>query len=355
MQFRDYLDDLVRATGFLSRLPLPARHFEGHDGSLSRASAMFAAAGLMIALPAGVLVWLLSMLDANAMLSALLSLMVLIGTTGALHEDGLADSADAFGARGGRDHMLAIMKDSRIGAYGVLALMTSFGLRAVALTIIIAVTGGLNALLILLGVAAVSRAAMTWHWSRLPSARTDGVASAVGAPNPGAARLAMLTGAGLFLACTVFATGALAAITALLAIAVAAAQWTAAVRARLQGHTGDTIGATQQITETVGLATLALLLGTPDIKTEIANTRPRPAKGTMSIQSPCILICSIDMKTGYCFGCGRTRDEIAGWMGYTDHTRSSIMADLPARLETVERNPRRETRRQRMAREQQDG
>jgi adenosylcobinamide-GDP ribazoletransferase len=260
MQFRDYLDDLVRATGFLSRLPLPARHFEGHDGSLSRASAMFAASGLLIALPAGLLVLLLAALEANAALSALLALVVLIGTTGALHEDGLADSADAFGARGGRDHMLAIMKDSRIGAYGVLALMTSFALRAVSLTIIIATTGGLNALFILLGIAAVSRAAMTWHWSRLPPARADGVASSVGAPEPAGARFAVLTGAGLFLAFTFLATGPLTAIAALAAVAVAAAQWTAAVRARLQGHTGDTIGATQQVTETVGLATLALLL-----------------------------------------------------------------------------------------------
>jgi hypothetical protein len=74
----------------------------------------------------------------------------------------------------------------------------------------------------------------------------------------------------------------------------------------------------------------------------------------MSIQSPCILICSIDLTSGYCFGCGRTRDEIAQWMSYTPETRSAVMAELPARLETVERKPRRETRRQRMARERQD-
>ncbi|MCZ4288829.1 DUF1289 domain-containing protein [Hoeflea alexandrii] len=74
----------------------------------------------------------------------------------------------------------------------------------------------------------------------------------------------------------------------------------------------------------------------------------------MSIESPCILVCSIDMKTGFCFGCGRTRDEIAGWMGYTPETRRRLMAELPERLETVERKPRRETRRQRMARERQD-
>lgn len=67
------------------------------------------------------------------------------------------------------------------------------------------------------------------------------------------------------------------------------------------------------------------------------------------IESPCILVCSIDMKTGYCFGCGRTRDEIADWMNYSDIERREIMAGLPKRLETVERKPRRITRRQRMA------
>ncbi|MGX5668499.1 DUF1289 domain-containing protein [Rhizobium daejeonense] len=73
------------------------------------------------------------------------------------------------------------------------------------------------------------------------------------------------------------------------------------------------------------------------------------------MESPCILVCSIDMKTGYCFGCGRTREEIAGWIGYTDQQRRSIMEGLPARLETVERKPRRETRRARMARERETG
>ncbi|MBO3760727.1 DUF1289 domain-containing protein [Ciceribacter sp. L1K22] len=73
------------------------------------------------------------------------------------------------------------------------------------------------------------------------------------------------------------------------------------------------------------------------------------------MESPCILVCSIDDKTGYCFGCGRTRDEIAGWIGYSSAERRAIMDALPARLETVERKPRRETRRTRMARERQDG
>ena len=67
--------------------------------------------------------------------------------------------------------------------------------------------------------------------------------------------------------------------------------------------------------------------------------------------TPCILVCSIDLNTGYCFGCGRTREEIGGWMTYSDDERQDIMQALPERLATVERKPRRETRRRRMARE----
>lgn len=68
------------------------------------------------------------------------------------------------------------------------------------------------------------------------------------------------------------------------------------------------------------------------------------------IQSPCILVCSIDAKTGYCFGCGRTQQEIGQWMNYSDKERSEIMEGLPARLKTVERKPRRETKRAQMRR-----
>ena len=73
------------------------------------------------------------------------------------------------------------------------------------------------------------------------------------------------------------------------------------------------------------------------------------------MESPCILVCSIDMATGYCFGCGRTPEEIGAWTLYTSEERRSIMAALPARLETVERKPRRETRRTRMAKERMGG
>ncbi|MCB1429843.1 MAG: DUF1289 domain-containing protein [Nitratireductor sp.] len=69
------------------------------------------------------------------------------------------------------------------------------------------------------------------------------------------------------------------------------------------------------------------------------------------MKSPCILVCSIDMETGFCFGCGRTGREISLWTSYSDRERDFLMAALPARLATIKRKPRRETRRSRMARE----
>lgn len=72
-------------------------------------------------------------------------------------------------------------------------------------------------------------------------------------------------------------------------------------------------------------------------------------------ESPCILVCSIDRKTGYCFGCGRTGDEIANWLNFSPVERQSVNDLLAARLEQVERKPRRETRRRRMARAQAGG
>lgn len=260
MQLSDHLDDLVRSLGFLSRLPMPARHFRNHDGNLSRAVGMFPLAGLLIGLVPGAVLMVLWALDANAALAVLIALSIALLTTGALHEDGLADCADAFGARGGRADMLSIMTDSRIGAYGVLALLVTFALKATSLTIILSVTGGWNAMLLLAAVSALSRAAMVWHWDDLPPARQDGVAASVGAPEAAAARLALVSGAILFAIPGIAAVGLAPVLIGLGVTAFATWQWTRIARHRLGGHTGDTIGATQQAAETLCLAALALWL-----------------------------------------------------------------------------------------------
>lgn len=67
------------------------------------------------------------------------------------------------------------------------------------------------------------------------------------------------------------------------------------------------------------------------------------------IESPCILVCVIEQNSGYCYGCGRTRDEITDWSSYSDQQRSELMPELPERVSKLERKPRRKTRRRRMA------
>ncbi len=67
------------------------------------------------------------------------------------------------------------------------------------------------------------------------------------------------------------------------------------------------------------------------------------------IKSPCILICSIEQKSGHCFGCGRTSQEIASWVGMTDEERARLMTDeLPLRVSKLERRPRRITKRSKL-------
>ncbi|GAA3109046.1 DUF1289 domain-containing protein [Rhizobium viscosum] len=50
------------------------------------------------------------------------------------------------------------------------------------------------------------------------------------------------------------------------------------------------------------------------------------------MRTPCIRVCSLDPLTGLCAGCGRTADEIAGWMRFSDEEREAIMENLPTRL-----------------------
>ena len=258
MDWRDYLTDTGRAVSFLSRIPVPASVFEGHDGRLSRGVRAFPLAGLLITLPAAATLALLLALNASPLLAAFAALAVQAVVTGALHEDGLSDAADGLGGGRDRDHALTIMKDSRIGSYGAVALVIGYGLRASAIAEIAGHLGPLGAALCLLAVAAISRALMLWHWSALPPARANGLAASSGAPLKSALNGALIAGLLLAAALVIPASSLFAYFIAVLAAALAAAALTARVRRAIAGHTGDTIGATQQVTEIAALAALAM-------------------------------------------------------------------------------------------------
>ena len=260
MKISDFVDDVARSIGFLSRISVPSRYFIGHDGTLSRAVGAFPVAGVLIALPSAALFAILLALHADPLLAAFLALGLQVMLTGALHEDGLSDTADGIGGGRDRESALVIMKDSRIGSYGAVALILSFAIRGSAMAVLGAVLAPAQAGIALIGIAALSRAAMVWHWSLLPSARSDGVAASAGMPEGTATSLALFSGA---LICLVLTGGATSFVEGVVVIAASGlACWGATryVDAKIGGHTGDTIGASQQLTEMVSLSILAVLL-----------------------------------------------------------------------------------------------
>lgn len=260
MDIRDFIDDTARSVAFLSRVPVPQRHFAGHDGRLSRAVRAFPLAGLLIVLPSAALAAILSALHAPPLLLAFATLALQVLVTGALHEDGLSDSADGIGGGRDRESALAIMKDSRIGSYGAVALVLSFGLRAAAIAALASALTPSGLGMVLLAVAAASRTAMVWHWSLLPPARRDGVAASVGEPGTGATTTALVSGI-LFAALLLLPHGTILAIlAALAAAAIAVIAFNRVAMRKIGGHTGDTIGATQQLAEMSVLFALAMAL-----------------------------------------------------------------------------------------------
>lgn len=258
MVLPDFITAIARSIGFLSRIPVPSRFFEGDDGRMDKTPAAFAVAGLVVAALPCFLLFVFGQSHAP-MLAATLATGVLVFLTGALHEDGLGDTADGLGGGKDRERALLIMKDSRIGSYGALALGLSLLVRVAALTTLLAQGSALFASLSLLASASFSRGAMVWHWNRLPPAKPDGVAASVGSPADSAARVALLTGIAAVLLLLMPFTSLLTLSVAVIAGLGATQAFTLMIGKRLGGHTGDTIGATQQISDMVLLSALALL------------------------------------------------------------------------------------------------
>ncbi|MFB2563837.1 adenosylcobinamide-GDP ribazoletransferase [Rhizobium sp. IMFF44] len=255
---REYMRDTARAVAFLSRVPVPSSFFDGHNGKLARVSRAFPIAGLLIALPSALTFSVLLALNGDPLMAALLALAVHTLLTGALHEDGLSDTADGLGGGKDRERALEIMKDSRIGTYGAAALILSFGLRTAALAAIARHLSPEDAAVAILAAATLSRGAMVWHWYALPPAKPDGIAASAGKPDGDAMQLALLATLGLAILLVGPAMGVPALVGCLLATSVAAFLVTRYIRQKLTGHTGDTIGATQQICEIASLCTLAM-------------------------------------------------------------------------------------------------
>lgn len=247
---REWGDDILLAAGFLTRLPLP-RLGGGGGRPLAEAVRVFPLIGLALGLGAGLVYGLAAGIGLPPMLSAVAALAVLIAATGALHEDGLADSADGLGGATVKTK-LAIMRDHHIGAYGVIALGLGLIARVAALA---ALADPALVLAALATAGAASRAAIPAVMLRLPCARGDGLASEAGKPG----QRDVIIGAAAAFIVAVVALEFTAALAALIFGAAAAFAVAAFARRQIGGYSGDTLGAVQQAAEIAILFTLAAL------------------------------------------------------------------------------------------------
>ncbi len=248
------LSDIGLALAFLTRLPVQARE---PAFRLRGARAVWAwpVAGALIGLLGGLAGAVAAVLGASGGVAAAVILATMALVTGALHEDGLADTFDGLAGGRTRAERLEIMRDSRIGSFGALALILVTIARWSALTTVLTAPTADTALspaLGLLAAAAVSRLPMGLALLALTAARSDGLAHGLGKP-PVENALAALAIALTLALLAAGGTGLLAFLLALLATAPLFA-W---ARARIGGQTGDVLGASQQIAEMAFLATLA--------------------------------------------------------------------------------------------------
>jgi adenosylcobinamide-GDP ribazoletransferase len=244
--------DLKVALIFLTRLPL--RH-EGRiaGGELGRALRTGPLVGVLVGLVGAAGFWAAGLLALPPLLCGLIAVAATILFTGALHEDGLADTADGFGGGVDRARKLEIMRDSRIGAYGVVALILSIGLRAGALAAL-ATPAAAGAALV--AAHAVARAALPAAMIAMPPARKDGLAATGGRPAAIHAANAVIL-AGLL---GLLALGPGAGLAGLLAGAGGALAVIVLARAQIGGYTGDVLGAVQQAAEIAVLLAAAASL-----------------------------------------------------------------------------------------------
>lgn len=256
---------LLTAVQYFTRVPMP--RWVGHGAAeLTGTTRYFPAVGMVVGAVGAAVFWAASMVFPSG-IAAILSTVATVLLTGALHEDGLADTMDGLGGGHTRERALEIMKDPRIGAFGALSLMLLLALKITALSALPLVW----IVATLIAGHALSRwCAVLIVW-RLPYARADGstrarpvvervaptdiVVATVFGLAPLVAWVAMALAEMTLLSTpnapgvpAPFVAGGLAGLLGALAATVLLGIW---YRRRLGGYTGDTLGATQQITEAV--------------------------------------------------------------------------------------------------------
>ncbi|MBZ9753886.1 adenosylcobinamide-GDP ribazoletransferase [Mesorhizobium sp. ESP6-5] len=247
---RQVLDDIALCLVFFTRLPLPVFDFRGRN----LAAAIWAApiAGLVVGLIGAVVFATAERFGLATGPAAALALVATVATTGCLHEDGLSDVADGFGGGKSRGRKLEIMRDSRIGAYGAMALALALLIRWSALSQVVEPT---QALFALVAAHAASRGVLGAFMHLLPPARSDGLSAGAGTVSLETAIAGAVLGA-----IPLLLLGLGGAIAALILLGLFFAAFHALCLNQIEGQTGDTVGALQQLSEIAVLLVASVAL-----------------------------------------------------------------------------------------------
>ena len=239
--FADRTAELKASVLFMTRLPFArATPIGGVD--IARAVWAFPVAGMLVGAIGAVVYALAHKVGLPPWPAAALTVGATLAATGCLHEDGLADTVDGFGGGKTREQKLDIMRDSRIGTYGVCALVLSILLRVSALASL--AEPGLVALA-LIAAHGAARASLPVMMFLVPPARSDGLSFAAGHPPYEGVAAAGVLGILILTICLGLGLGIAALI--LLSIALAFMAWLSL--AQIDGQTGDVLGALEQVSE----------------------------------------------------------------------------------------------------------
>jgi len=244
---------LLLALQFLTRAPVPVMATVD-ERDAGRSLLWYPLVGLIIGLVLATFGWMLTSMP--QMLCAALVLAAWVAFTGALHLDGLADSADAWmGGPGSRERTLAIMKDPHSGPGAVVVLVVVLLIKFAALETIL--TAGDWGLLLLAPV--LGRAALPLLFLTTPYVRPGGLGSDLARHLPRRAGIVVVLASAL---CVPVAMGKIGAIS-LVATAVMFLILRSSMLRRIQGTTGDTAGAMVELIETAVLVTVAIAISAP--------------------------------------------------------------------------------------------
>tara|TARA_Y100000746_G_scaffold70484_1_gene58710 strand:+ start:574 stop:1356 length:783 start_codon:yes stop_codon:yes gene_type:complete len=245
------LSDFLIALSLLTRIPVNIDH-DNVGERARKASWAYPLVGALVGAIAALIANILNFFGLPVTICTIMALFTMVTLTGGIHEDGLSDSADGLGGGTDKDSILKIMKDSRIGSFGTIALVL----------IILGRYGSMSELMKidqlfwpLVAAGAISRVPMVGAMVYVKPARNDGLSASVGAPPKFSFIIALIIG---ILSC-VLVVGMLS-ILVLLGVGITTMIIFYIANEKISGQTGDVLGASQQFAELIALSIISGIL-----------------------------------------------------------------------------------------------